>query len=119
MLKVVLGKTGIEAHKNGFGALPVQRIGMEDAVSLLRRARKGGMNFFDTARFYTDSEEKLGEAFAGVRDQIYLATKTMAQTAEEFWKDLSGSVTRKRRQRRKTFRWPWQQWSKEQLSQRL
>ena len=92
MLKVVLGKTGIEAHKNGFGALPVQRIGMEDAVSLLRRAREGGMNFFDTARFYTDSEEKLGEAFAGVRDQIYLATKTMAQTAEEFWKDLELSL---------------------------
>lgn len=92
MLKVVLGKTGIEAHKNGFGALPVQRIGMEDAVSLLRKAREGGMNFFDTARFYTDSEEKLGEAFAGVRDQIYLATKTMAQTAEEFWKDLELSL---------------------------
>lgn len=92
MLKVVLGKTGIEAHKNGFGALPVQRIGMEDAVSLLRRAREGGMNFFDTARFYTDSEEKLGEAFAGVRDQIYLATKTMAQTAEEFWRDLELSL---------------------------
>ena len=92
MLKVVLGKTGIEAHKNGFGALPVQRIGMEDAVSLLRRAREGGMNFFDTARYYTDSEEKLGEAFAGVRDQIYLATKTMAQTAEEFWKDLELSL---------------------------
>ncbi len=92
MLRVVLGKTGIAAHKNGFGALPIQRIGEEAAVTLLRKARKGGMNFFDTARFYTDSERKLGKAFAGMRNQIYLATKTMALTAEDFWKDLGESL---------------------------
>ena len=67
MMQVVLGSTGIAAHKNGFGALPIQRISKEAAVALLRRAREGGMNFFDTARFYTDSEEKLGEAFGKVR----------------------------------------------------
>lgn len=49
---------------------------------------------------------------------VFKAARSVT-TSEEFWKDLSGSVTRKRRQRRKTFRWPWQQWSKEQLSQRL
>lgn len=92
MLRVVLGKTGIAAHKNGFGALPIQRIGEEAAVTLLRKAHKGGMNFFDTARFYTDSERKLGKAFAGMRDQIYLATKTMALTADNFWKDLGESL---------------------------
>lgn len=92
MLQVVLGKTGIAAHKNGFGALPIQRIGEEAAVTLLRKAHKGGMNFFDTARFYTDSERKLGKAFAGMRDQIYLATKTMALTVEDFWKDLGESL---------------------------
>lgn len=92
MLRVVLGKTGIAAHKNGFGALPVQRIGEEAAVTLLRKAHRGGMNFFDTARFYTDSERKLGKAFVGMRDQIYLATKTMALTADDFWKDLGESL---------------------------
>ena len=92
MMQVVLGSTGIAAHKNGFGALPIQRISKEAAVALLRRAREGGMNFFDTARFYTDSEEKLGEAFGKVRDEIYLATKTMAQTAEDFWRDLDTSL---------------------------
>lgn len=92
MLKVVLGKTGIIAHKNGFGALPIQRIREEEAIVLLRRAHEGGMNFFDTARFYTDSEEKLGKAFGNVREQIYLATKTMAQTSEDFWRDLEASL---------------------------
>lgn len=92
MLQVVLGKTGITACKNGFGALPIQRIGVEAAIALLKKAREGGMNFFDTARFYTDSEEKLGRALKDVREQIYLATKTMAQTAEDFWRDLDASL---------------------------
>lgn len=92
MQQIVLGKTGIAACKNGFGALPIQRIGEKEAAALLKRAREGGMNFFDTARFYTDSEEKLGRAFKDVREQIYLATKTMAQTAEDFLRDLDASL---------------------------
>lgn len=92
MQQVVLGKTGIAACKNGFGALPIQRISEEAAEALLKRACEGGMNFFDTARFYTDSEEKLGRALKDVREQIYLATKTMAQTAEDFWRDLDASL---------------------------
>ena len=50
------------------------------------------MNYFDTARAYSDSEEKVGAAFAGMRDRVILATKTAAQTAEEFWKDLETSL---------------------------
>ena len=92
MIQVALGSTGIKVNKNGFGALPIQRISKEAAVALVRRAYRGGMNFFDTARFYTDSEEKLGEAFAGMRDEIYLATKTMALTAEDFWEHLEASL---------------------------
>lgn len=89
---VRLGKTGIVACKNGFGALPIQRISDEDAVYLLRKAYDHGINFFDTARAYTDSEHKVGLAFQGMRDKIYLATKTGAQTAEDFWKDLETSL---------------------------
>lgn len=96
MSQVTLGSTGITVNKNGFGALPIQRISREAAVSLVRRAYEGGMGFFDTARFYTDSEEKLGEAFGEMRDQIYLATKTMALTAEDFWKDLEASLEKLR-----------------------
>ncbi len=92
MVNVTLGSTGICVNKNGFGALPIQRISKDAAVSLVRRAYDGGMRFFDTARFYTDSEEKLGEAFAGIRGQVFLATKTTALTEEEFWKDLEVSL---------------------------
>lgn len=89
---VRLGKTGIVACKNGFGALPIQRISDEDAVYLLKKAYDHGINFFDTARAYTDSEHKVGLAFQGMRDKVYLATKTGAQTAEDFWKDLETSL---------------------------
>ena len=89
---VTLGSTSITVNKNGFGALPIQRIAQEDAVHLARKAYKAGIRFFDTARAYTDSEVKLGEAFDGIRSDVYLATKTAAETAEDFWKDLATSL---------------------------
>ncbi len=83
MNTVTLGRTGLQVPQNGFGALPIQRIPKADAVRLLRRAFDGGMRYFDTARAYSDSEEKVGEAFAdGLRDEIVFATKTMAKTPE-------------------------------------
>lgn len=93
MTRVRLGKTGITVEKNAFGALPIQRISREEAVGLLRRAYRAGVTFYDTARWYTDSETKVGEAFEGMREKVYIATKTGAQTAEGFWKDLNVSLT--------------------------
>lgn len=92
MLQVRLGKTGITVDKNGFGCLPIQRIPPQEAAALLRRARDGGVTYFDTARAYSDSEEKLGLAFGGHREGIFLATKTMAKTADAFWQDLERSL---------------------------
>ena len=92
MDQVTLGKTGITVPKNGFGALPVQRVGMDQAVCLLQKAYEGGFRFFDTARSYTDSEEKLGEALSHVRKNIYLASKTPSKTADGFWKDLETTL---------------------------
>ena len=92
MSQVTLGTTGITVNKNGFGALPVQRVTMEEAKKLLRKAFESGITFFDTDRAYTDSEEKLGEALSDVRDQIFIATKTAAKTADGFWKDLETSL---------------------------
>ena len=92
MQKVILGKTGITVNKNGFGALPIQRISKEDAVYLVRKAYDAGITYFDTARWYTDSEEKLGEAFDGMREHVYIATKTGAADVETFWKDLETSL---------------------------
>ncbi|MDE7271437.1 MAG: aldo/keto reductase [Acetatifactor sp.] len=92
MREITLGSTGITTVQNAFGALPIQRVDMETAVQILRRAYEGGMRFFDTARAYTDSEEKLGEAFAGMRDKIIIASKTMAKTPEEFWQQLDTTL---------------------------
>jgi len=89
---ITLGSTGIQVVQNGFGALPIQRDSKEVAVKIVRRAYEGGMRFFDTARAYSDSEEKVGEALNDVRDNLYIATKTMAQTPEEFWKQLETSL---------------------------
>ena len=92
MKQIVLGKTGITTPQNAFGALPVQRVDMNTAVKLLRRAYEGGMTFFDTARAYSDSEEKLGEAFDGMRDKIFISSKTQAKTPEKFWSDLETTL---------------------------
>ena len=93
MQTIKLGKTGIETNKNAFGALPIQRISDEAAVTLLRKAYENGMTFFDTARMYSDSEHKVGLAFEGMREKVIIATKTGAQNAEGFWKDLETSRT--------------------------
>ena len=93
MKTVKLGRTGIVVCKNAFGALPVQRVSKEEAVKILRKAYDGGINYFDTARFYTDSEEKIGLALSDVRDKIIISTKTMATTVEGFRKDLNTSLS--------------------------
>ena len=90
---VTLGSTGITVNKNGFGALPIQRISQEDAVYLARKAYRAGIRFFDTARAYSDSEEKLGAAFEGMREKVFISTKTMAKDVEGFWKDLETSLS--------------------------
>lgn len=92
MVNVRLGSTGITVNKNGFGALPIQRVSMDEAIRLLHRAFDGGIRFYDTARLYTDSEEKLGQAFPDRRSRIFLASKTGAVTAEGFWKDLETTL---------------------------
>lgn len=92
MNKVKLGRTGLVVAKNGFGALPIQRIGAAEAGRLLRKALDNGFDYVDTARFYTDSEEKIGLALADRRDRFTLATKTGATTATAFWKDLETSL---------------------------
>ena len=92
MSTVTLGKTGITSDKNAFGCLPIQRVSREEAARLLRMAFDGGITFFDTARMYSDSEEKVGCALHDVRDRITIATKTHAKTAQGFWKDLETSL---------------------------
>lgn len=92
MDKVRLGRTEIVVNKNGFGALPIQRVSREEAAVILKKAYDNGVQLFDTARAYTDSEEKLNYALSDVREHIYITTKTMAEDTEGFWKDLETSL---------------------------
>jgi predicted aldo/keto reductase-like oxidoreductase len=92
MAQITIGKTGLWVEQNGFGALPIQRISKQDAVYLLRKAYDGGMNYYDSARRYSDSEEKLGEAFGDMWDKVTIATKIPARSVKEFWNDLDTSL---------------------------
>ena len=92
MKMITLGKTGITVPQNAFGALPVQRRSFEDAAEILRSAYEGGMTFFDTARAYSDSEEKIGLALSDVRKNIFIATKTGASTPEEMKRHIDTSL---------------------------
>ncbi|MDP2791582.1 MAG: aldo/keto reductase [Rectinemataceae bacterium] len=92
MSSIRLGKTGIEVEKNGFGALPIQRVPLEEASTLLQKAYRGGMRFFDTSRSYSDSEEKLGLGLGAQRGSIVIASKTPSKTGEGLRKDLATSL---------------------------
>ncbi|MBQ0005529.1 MAG: aldo/keto reductase [Clostridiales bacterium] len=92
MANVRLGRTELVSPKNGFGGLPIQRLSMDEAYRLVRKAFDNGIVFYDTANSYSDSEEKLGYALRDIRDQVIIATKTKAATVEAFWKDLERSL---------------------------
>ena len=92
MRKIILGNTGLEVTRVGFGALPIQRVSMDEAKRILIRAYESGINFFDTARAYSDSEEKIGNALSDVRKNIIIATKTNAKDTKTFWHQLETSL---------------------------
>ena len=92
MEKIRLGRTGLMVTRCGFGALPIQRVDMETAKAILTSAYEAGINFFDTARAYSDSEEKLGAALSHVRENIIIATKTAANNPETLFKHLETSL---------------------------
>ncbi|MDR1689039.1 MAG: aldo/keto reductase [Clostridiales bacterium] len=88
----IFGKTNLNVSRSAFGVLPLQRVGMDEAIRLLNMAYDGGINFYDTARGYSDSEEKVGNALADKRGKIVIATKTPSTEAEGFWRDLETSL---------------------------
>ncbi|MBR6823803.1 MAG: aldo/keto reductase, partial [Firmicutes bacterium] len=70
----VLGKTGLKVSRLGFGGIPIQRIDAAGTRVLVEEMVKAGVNYIDTARGYTVSEEYLGEALKGYRDKFVIAT---------------------------------------------
>lgn len=92
MEKMILGRTGLEISRSGFGALPIQRVSFEEAARLLNRALNAGINYIDTARAYSDSEAKIGAGIGNRRNEFFIATKTHAKTGEALKKDLETSL---------------------------
>ena len=92
MEKIRLGRTNLMVSRSGFGALPIQRVSLDEARLILRKAYENGFNFFDTARGYTDSEDKIGYALSDVRKDIYIATKTPANDRVSVLRDIETSL---------------------------
>lgn len=88
----VLGRTSLEVTRTGFGGIPIQRLGMDDAVSVITRALDKGVKLIDTARAYTDSELKIGAAIAGRKDRPVLVSKTYSRDADGARRDIDLSV---------------------------
>lgn len=87
-----LGKTGLKVSRMGFGGIPIQRIDAEGTKKLMEQLVEAGVNYIDTARGYTVSEEYLGYALEGIRDKFVIATKSMARTKEAMAADIRTSL---------------------------
>lgn len=92
MPTVHLGRTGLSVNQTGFGALPIQRVSFEETGRILNRALDAGVNFIDTARAYSDSEEKIGRAIASRRSEYILATKTRPVDAAGVAESIDASL---------------------------
>ena len=88
----ILGKTGLKISRMGFGGIPIQRIDAEGTKALMHKMLAEGVNYIDTARAYTVSEEYLGYALEGIREHFVIATKSMARTREAMAKDIDISL---------------------------
>ena len=88
----VFGKTGLTISRMGLGGIPIQRIDAEGTKKLVYQLMEAGVNYIDTARGYTVSEQYLGYALEGIRDKFVLATKSMARTKEAMAKDIDISL---------------------------
>jgi len=88
---VRLGKTELMVSKISFGALPIQSVDRDSAVRVVRYACEQGMNFFDTARSYSTSEEDLGRALKGLGEKVMVATKAVYKDMDKFEKDYETS----------------------------
>ena len=88
----ILGKTGLNVSRMGFGGIPIQKIDAQGTRELMHSLLKEGVNYIDTARGYTVSEEYLGYALEGIRDKFVLATKSMARTKDAMEADIEKSL---------------------------
>ncbi len=96
--QIILGKTGIKVNRLGLGGIPIQRVDENDAIETVRHAVGCGVDFIDTARAYTNSEEIIGKALAQTSKQVVIASKSHARTADGIRKDIEISLKNLRRE---------------------
>ena len=87
-----LGKTGLKISRMGFGGIPIQKIDEEGTRKLLHEMMEKGVNYIDSARGYTVSEQYIGYGLEGIRDKFVLATKSMSRTKEAMAADIETSL---------------------------
>jgi len=92
MQETVLGRTGLKIKRLGFGGIPIQRVSEEEAISVVRRCYELGINYYDTARAYSVSEERIGKALEDVRDEVILATKSGRRDGKSMLEELDISL---------------------------
>ncbi len=90
--RIVLGKTGLEVNRLGLGGIPIQRVDEKVAIQTVRHAVERGVDFVDTARAYTTSEEMIGKALVQMSKHVVIATKSHARTADGIRKDIDISL---------------------------
>jgi predicted aldo/keto reductase-like oxidoreductase len=88
----ILGKTGLKVKTLGFGGIPIQRVSEDEAINVVRRCYELGINYYDTARVYTNSEERIGQALEDVREEVYIATKGVQRTSDGIKKEIATSL---------------------------
>ncbi|MBN2400606.1 aldo/keto reductase [candidate division KSB1 bacterium] len=89
---VVLGATGLKMLRMGLGGIPIQRLSTNESDRLLENAVAAGINFFDTARIYTDSESKFGRILSRHREQVVIASKSLSRDAASLLRDIDSSL---------------------------
>jgi predicted aldo/keto reductase-like oxidoreductase len=92
MERIIIGKTGLEINRFGFGGIPIQRVDEDQAVETVLHAIEKGVDFIDTSRVYTSSERKIGLALQRTRSRVVVASKSAARTADGVQADLEISL---------------------------
>lgn len=90
--EVKLGATGLKVMRMGMGGIPIQRLDMQQSDRVLENALEAGINFFDTARIYTDSESKFGRVLSRCRSRVFIASKSFSRDAEAILADIESSL---------------------------
>jgi uncharacterized protein len=92
MKRIVLGKTGLEINRMGFGGIPIQRVKEKEAIGTVLHAINEGVDFIDTSRAYNTSERRIGRALKETDKKVVIASKSQSKSADGLFKDLETSL---------------------------